>query len=48
MCFLILTFFSILKPFNKVFHLFKEDALALGGMGVLIPLQDSVLRQDVS
>ena len=42
-----LTFFGVLQPFNEFLHLGQEDGLALGGVSVLVPLQDHVLTHHI-
>lgn len=35
---LFLAFFSILEPLHKLLHLFQEDTLPFGSMGIFVPL----------
>lgn len=43
-----LTFLCVLEPFNKGFHLLKENALSFSRMGLAVPLQNRLLVQDIS
>lgn len=45
---LLLTFFSILEPFNKLLHLLQEDTLSFCKMCIFIPLQDGFFAQNFS
>lgn len=43
----VLTFLCILQPFNKLFHLFEEHTLSLGKVGIIVPLQNCLLTQNI-
>ena len=43
----VFTFLCILEPFNKLFHLLKENALSLGDVSFVVPLQNCLLTQDI-
>lgn len=45
---LLVTFFSILEPFNKLFHLLQKNTFSFCKMRVFIPLQDGFLTQNFS
>ena len=38
----------MLQPLNKLLHLIHEDSPALGGVAILVPLEDHLLGQHLS
>lgn len=45
---LMVTFFSILEPFNKLLHLLQKNTLSFCKMGIFIPLEDGFFTQNFS
>lgn len=43
----VLTFLCVLEPFNKLFHLLKENAFSFSLVGFIVPLQNRLLAQDI-
>lgn len=43
----VLTFLCVLEPFNKLFHLLKENAFSFSLVGFIVPLQNCLLAQDI-
>lgn len=45
---LLVTFFSVLEPLNKLFHLLQKNTLSFCKMCIFIPLEDGFFTQNFS